>query len=207
LRTVFVDPQRCIGCGQCELACSFAHAKTRDPVMALMEQPSPRPRVHVQAGLVPNTAYPNKCHHCNPAPCMGVCPSGAIARDADQGTVRVNEAKCIACAMCAIVCPFDVITYHPQDVQGETRVVAVKCDGCYHRVKKGQLPACVEVCKVGALRFGEINELVAADSRREAERVLVAATGQEPEPEPGADGIAAWRATGAYVAHLRSDVR
>ena len=199
LRTVFIDPKRCIGCGQCELACSFAHARTRDPVMALMEKPSPRPRIHVKAGLVPNTAYPNKCQHCNPAPCMGVCPSGAITRDADQGAVLIAQEKCIACAMCAIVCPFDVITYHPQNVRGEERTVAVKCDGCYHRVKKGLIPACVETCKVGALRYGDINDLVADDQRRESERVLAAAAGDEAEAT--GDLVAAWRATGAGVAH------
>ena len=200
MRTVFVDPQRCIGCGQCEFACATAHSRSRDPVMALAEVPSPRPRVHVQAGPVPNTAYPGKCHHCNPAPCLGVCPSGAISRDATHDTVLIEGARCIACAMCAMVCPFDVITYHPMTVNGDVRTAAVKCDGCIDRVRKGLVPACVETCKTGALRFGEINELVADDRRREAERVLVAAGGQEPEP--GADGIAAWRATGAYVAHL-----
>jgi hypothetical protein len=54
---------------------------------------------------------------------------------------------------------------------------------------------------VGALRFGDINELIAADQRRETERVLVAAAGGA-EAGQDADGIAAWRATGAYVAHL-----
>jgi carbon-monoxide dehydrogenase iron sulfur subunit len=199
LRTVFVDPQRCIGCGQCEFACATAHSRTRDPVLAPTETPAPRPRVHVQAGPVPNTAYPNKCHHCNPAPCLGVCPSGAISRDGAHDTVLIEGAKCIACAMCAMVCPFDVITYHPMAVKGDVRTVAVKCDGCIDRVRKGLIPACVETCKTGALRFGEINELVADDRRRETERVLVAIGGTEPEPD--ADGIAAWRATGAYVAH------
>lgn len=201
MRTVFVDPQRCIGCGQCEFACAVAHSKTRDPVMALAESPGARPRVHVQGGPMPNTAYPNKCHHCNPAPCLGVCPSGAISRDAAHDTVLVDGGKCIACAMCAMVCPFDTITYHPQVVQGDVRTIAVKCDGCIDRVRKGMVPACVETCKTGALRFGEINELIAADQRRETERVLAAASGGA-ESAPDADGIAAWRATGANVAHI-----
>ena len=200
MRTVFVDPQRCIVCGQCAFACAVAHSKTRDPVMSLGESPGPRPRVHVQAGPVPNTAYPNKCHHCSPAPCVGVCPSGAISRHAVHDTVVIDGTRCIACAMCAMVCPFDTITYYPQTVQGDVRTIAVKCDGCIDWVRKGLVPACVETCKTGALRFGEINELIAADQRREADRVLVAASGGT-DARQDADGITAWRATGAYVAH------
>jgi anaerobic carbon-monoxide dehydrogenase iron sulfur subunit len=195
LLTVFVDPKRCIGCGQCEMACAVAHSQSYEVVAALTEDPKPRHRIHVQAGPVPNTSYPNKCRHCDPAPCLGVCPSGAIARDAGQDIVWINEQKCIACAMCAMVCPFDVITYHPQDVQGTVRTVAIKCDGCLHRVRKGKLPACVETCKTGALRFGDINDFVAEGQRRETATVLEAA------PTQDADGIAAWRATGAYVAN------
>ncbi len=197
LLTVFVDPKRCVGCGQCELACAFAHARTRDPVAALMETPRPQRRIHVQAGPTPNTSYPNKCRHCDPAPCQQVCPSGAIHREASQDTVLIDERKCIACAMCAIVCPFDVITYHAQAVGAETRTVAVKCDGCHHRVNKGQVPACVEVCKAGALQYGEINDIVAAGARREAAVILAAASG---EAAPGDELIEAWRATGAYAA-------
>jgi len=29
------------------------------------------------------------------------CPTGAIARDFDTGTVRINDRTCIGCAMCA----------------------------------------------------------------------------------------------------------
>ena len=106
--TVFVDPQRCIGCLQCEYACAVEHSHSRDPVIALSELPVPRKRVHVQAGPTPNTAFPNKCRHCDPAPCQQVCPTGAIYRDAAYDAVLIDASKCIACAMCAMVCPFDV---------------------------------------------------------------------------------------------------
>jgi carbon-monoxide dehydrogenase iron sulfur subunit len=198
LLTVVVDPQRCIGCGQCELACAVQHSMSRDPVLALSEEPRPRSRIHVKAGPKPNTSYPNKCRHCDPAPCSLVCPSGAISRDNTKDTVLIDDRKCIACAMCAMVCPFDVITYHAQQVGQDERTVAVKCDGCIYRVRKGLLPSCVEACKTGALRYGDINSFVAEGQRREAATVLAAA-GDSPAVE--IDGIAAWRGTGAYVAH------
>jgi carbon-monoxide dehydrogenase iron sulfur subunit len=35
--------------------------------------------------------------------------------------------------------------------------VAVKCDNCLERQTHGQIPACVEVCKSGALTFEELD--------------------------------------------------
>lgn len=197
--TVFVDPQRCIGCLQCEFACAVEHSHARDPVAAFLEIPVPRKRVHVQAGPRPNTAFPNKCRHCEPAPCMQVCPTGAIFRDADHDAVLIDTSKCIACAMCAMVCPFDVITYHTQADGASPRTVAVKCDLCIDRLRAGGIPACVEVCKVEALRFGDVNAFVAAGQRRETAAVL-AATGSEPTPAIP-DSVGAWRSLGATAGH------
>ena len=36
--------------------------------------------------------------------------------------------------------------------------VADKCTWCYHRITKGQPPACVEVCPVEARVFGDLND-------------------------------------------------
>ena len=36
--------------------------------------------------------------------------------------------------------------------------VMEKCTFCVHRVDQGKLPACVETCPVGALRFGDIED-------------------------------------------------
>jgi anaerobic carbon-monoxide dehydrogenase iron sulfur subunit len=79
--------------------------------------------------------------------------------------VLVDQTRCIACAMCAIVCPFDAVTFHPAAGNGDGHPVATKCDGCVHRVKQGLEPACVEVCKVDALVYGEVNELVGEAGR------------------------------------------
>lgn len=194
--TVFVNPERCIGCLQCEFACAVEHSRAREAIGALFEEPPPRKRIHVQAGPQPNTAYPNKCRHCDPAPCQQVCPTAAIHRDKDHDAVLIDAAKCIACAMCAIVCPFDVITYHPLADGRTARTVALKCDACVDRLRAGGMPACVEVCKVGALEFGELNELVAAGRRRETAAILAATTMVEPTA-PVPETIVAWRSLGA----------
>lgn len=199
VRTVFVNPERCIGCRQCEFACAVEASRSRDPIAALFEQPRPRTRVHVEAGATLNTSYPNRCVHCDPAPCQLVCPTGAIHREPDEHLVLVDKARCIACAMCAIVCPFDAVTFHPAADSGNGRLVATKCDGCLHLVTQGREPACVAVCKVDALVYGELNELVAEGRVGQAARALSAVATAPGESGDGSAAVDAWRGFGAEV--------
>src|ERR1019366_5125349 len=197
MRTVFVNPERCIGCPQCEVACALEHSASQDLALAFHEVPLPRKRVHVEAGPIPDTAYPNKCRQCNPAPCQRVCPTGAISRDSGGDLVLIDAKRCIGCAMCAVVCPFDVLTLHPlAGALTSEALIAVKCDGCEQRVRRGEVPACVESCKVDALVYGEINELVAAGRLRESGAVLAAA-GSTPTTPLRGDPLAGWRSFGA----------
>lgn len=202
MRTVFVNPERCIGCLQCEFACAVEHSQTRDPVAAIAEAPLPRKRIHVMAGPLANSAFPNRCRHCDPAPCQQVCPTGAISRDRTGDLVLLDEARCIACAMCAIVCPFDVLTFHPVDHAARGRVVALKCDGCVDRLERGAMPACVEACKVGALVFGDINEIAAGGRRRETVAVVTATATIPPDRPTVPEGVASWRALGGSAADV-----
>jgi carbon-monoxide dehydrogenase iron sulfur subunit len=196
MNTVFVNPERCIGCRQCEFACAVAHSKSRDAVAALFEEPSPRSRIHVAPGATELSSFPGKCRHCDPAPCQQVCPSGAIFRDADFGLVLIDTAKCISCAMCAMVCPFDVLTFHAVANGHAAHVSAIKCDGCVDRLRRGLEPACSEACKAGALVWGDINELVEEGRLREAVAVLSAAAAVQPMAERMPPNVTAWRAWG-----------
>ncbi|HUX04503.1 MAG TPA: 4Fe-4S dicluster domain-containing protein [Acidimicrobiales bacterium] len=203
MRMVFVNPERCIGCRQCEFACAVEHSISKELTTAFLETPTPRARVHVHRGPTATSAFPNECRHCDPAPCEQVCPTGAIARDADGALVLVDPARCIGCAMCAVVCPFDVITFYPlAGALNATTSVAVKCDGCAERVARGDVPACVEVCKVDALVYGELNELIEQGRVRTAGAVLAAAGLSTPE-WPEGDPLADWRSFGA----AREDAR
>jgi carbon-monoxide dehydrogenase iron sulfur subunit len=206
MKTVFVHPERCIGCKQCETACTVAHSQTKNLFLAVFESPSPKPRIHAEPGLAMNTAFPNKCRHCSPAPCMAVCPSAAIHRPADfPDIVLIDTRKCIACGICAMVCPFDVISYHPLAAAPERQVVAVKCDNCIERQRLGQAPICVESCKVNALEFGEINELTRAARKRYSETIS-AAVGEAVAPVVSVPAnVTAWRGYGAAVTHLNTN--
>jgi carbon-monoxide dehydrogenase iron sulfur subunit len=176
MKTVFVNPERCIGCKQCQIACAVEHSKSKNLYQAIAEDRKPRPRVLVGPGVFLDTSFPNKCRHCEPAPCMSVCPTGAISRDGDTGTVVVDVDKCITCAMCAMVCPFD------------------------------EVPACVDACKVGALVFGDINELVKAARTKLAQTVSVAVGQIEPATARLPANVEAWRDLGRAVTQTGREV-
>jgi carbon-monoxide dehydrogenase iron sulfur subunit len=182
------------------------YSKSGDPVGALAEQPPPHTRIHVEAGPTLNSSFPNRCRHCDPAPCLQVCPTGAIYRDPEEHLVLVDTSKCIACAMCAIVCPFDVLTFHPVAANGDGAhpLAAIKCDGCVELVKQGREPACVEVCKVDALVYGELNDLVREGRVRASARALAAASTLEPEGDGEAHLVDAWRGFGTQLQEIES---
>lgn len=194
MNTVVIHPERCVGCMQCMAACAVAHSRAKTLYGAVAELPRPAPRVHVGPGPG-NLAFPNKCRHCDPAPCLGACMPRALGRDAVTGAVLVDPARCIHCGMCSMACPFGVIRYRADARAPGRRAVAVKCDNCTERQKEGRVPACVETCLVGALEFGDPNELLRAESRSLAREVSLGLRGGAPsrtEPE----AVALWRALG-----------
>ena len=152
MKQVVVHPERCVGCMQCQVACAVAHSEAKQLVPALAESPRPRPRIHVGAGRY-NEGFPNRCRHCDPAPCMLACLPGAISRLDDSATVMINGDTCINCVSCAMACPFGVIRYHEDRSAPAGKTVAVKCDNCLARQREGRIPACVEACLTGALTF------------------------------------------------------
>jgi carbon-monoxide dehydrogenase iron sulfur subunit len=133
---------------------------------------------------------------------MEVCPTGAVYRDADEGLIMVRLDKCIACAMCAIVCPFDAVTFHPQVNGGAPRVVATKCDGCADRVRREAIPACADACKTDALVYGELNQLVKEGRVREAQVVLAAAVSLEPMASTAPETVTGWREWGSAATEV-----
>jgi len=203
MKTVFVHPERCIGCKQCEIACAVAHSSSKNLFLSVFEQPPPKPRIHAEPGLTLNTAFPNKCRHCDPAPCLEACPTRAIQRAGDMpDIVLIDARKCIACGMCAMVCPFSAITYHPHAAAPERTAVALKCDHCIARQRAGQVPACVTACKVNALEFGDMNELIKQSRTQYAQAVSVAVGHEERETMAVPATIESWRAWGTAVSRL-----
>lgn len=191
MKTVVVRPERCVGCLQCAAACAVAHSRSQALYGAVAEEPRPSPRIHVGPGPG-RFAFPNKCRHCDPAPCLTACMPAALRRDTG-GAVLLEASRCIDCGMCAMACPFGVIRYRPDSAAPGRRAIAVKCDDCVGRQQEGKAPACVETCLTGALRFGEVNELLREQSRETARRLSLQLGEVAPERSEPAR-IALWRA-------------
>lgn len=156
VKVVFVDVERCVGCRHCEMACAVEHSENKTLASMLEETPQPEPRIKVGLGVDLMT-FPNKCQHCDPAPCEDACPTDAIYHDDEFDSVQVIEEKCISCGMCAMVCPNDAIAYRKTEEDGND--VAYKCDHCIDRLHEGEEPACVEACRTDAMIFAEANEV------------------------------------------------
>jgi anaerobic carbon-monoxide dehydrogenase iron sulfur subunit len=172
MKTVVVRPERCVGCRQCSLACAVAHSPAQTLAAALLLQPPPVARIHLGAGQA-GEPFPNRCRHCDPAPCQLACITGAIRRLAASESLLIDGERCIRCAACAMACPFGAIRFQPDVLRYPPRWVAIKCDNCSARQEQGLIPACVEACKVGALLFAELDEVMRNKTTEVARRAVV----------------------------------
>ena len=159
MKALVVDPARCTGCHQCELACSFGRTGKFSPYDACLKVVTWEER-----GL----GVPVVCLQCEDAPCEQVCPVGAIHRNPDTGAVEVDHARCLGCKMCFIVCPVGGIW--ADRYTGK----AIKCDLC-----QGE-PACVAVCAPEALRYEDVRLSGSSRKRQAAVWMRNAAEGEAP---------------------------
>ena len=145
---MLIDLKRCVGCHACSVACKEAHG-TRPGVR--------RSRVEREfEGTYPDvrkTSLPLLCMHCEVAPCVEVCPTGAHHKDEETGIVSITADDCIGCQSCVKACPYGA----PQFVEAKT--ITEKCDMCAELQAHGEEPACVAICPQRALKIGDIDEL------------------------------------------------
>jgi formate dehydrogenase iron-sulfur subunit len=99
------------------------------------------------------------CFHCAEPACMDVCPANAISK-LDNGTVLIDQGKCIGCGYCNAACPFEVPKLR------ENQKTTNKCTLCNDRVAQDSTPACVHTCPGGALFFGSRDEMLAKGKER-----------------------------------------
>lgn len=160
MKEIFVRLDRCLGCRACEIACAVEHSTTKSLFTAIGEGPVPRKRVYVEYIL--GQMIPFLCRHCEDAPCVRVCCTGALTQDSLTHVVTQKETKCIGCWMCSMVCPYGVIGRKLEER------VATKCDRCPDR----DIPACVEACPTKALVYMDETEF--AEMKRLQRATLVA---------------------------------
>ena len=154
-----VDLKRCLACRTCELACARVHAGYEDLASALDAGTRLVPRIRVRS--VGDRAVPVRCQHCADAPCVAVCPSGALYEEEGTGSILTADDKCIGCKACVRVCPFGAVRWD------EEAGCIIKCDLCEGLLEEGQEPYCVSSCPSGALILIKPEQV--ADSALKAE--------------------------------------
>ncbi|MEW6333602.1 MAG: 4Fe-4S dicluster domain-containing protein [Thermodesulfobacteriota bacterium] len=163
-----IDINKCIGCGRCMQACKTENDVPAEPyffrtwverylirtdksvtvrtISLTRDDPA---EFSVEKEMLRSFFVPKLCNQCDHPPCVQVCPVIATFKTPD-GVTLVDEKRCIGCRYCIQACPYGARYLHPV-----TRV-ADKCTFCYHRLVKGLLPVCVEVCPKQARLFGDM---------------------------------------------------
>ena len=184
---------RCIGCRRCVHACVAENNLSRDPqiqYIRVIEMPRgtidlERGNHHYDRPTVPDENHfymPVQCHQCAKPPCVKVCPVEATWQEPDGITV-IDYDWCIGCRYCEAACPYWARRFNfaaptiPADElnpdmsylsnRPRPKGVMEKCTFCLHRTREGKMPACLEVCPVGARKFGSV-----LDAKSEVSQIL-----------------------------------
>ncbi len=153
------DVRRCSGCMACVVVCQDQNDFAADDEVAFRHVTKYEEGEYPQARIF---HFSLACQHCGDAPCIIVCPAGAISRRQEDGSVIVNRDLCVGCHSCELVCPFGAPKF-PKNGK------MAKCDFCYIRREYNLKPACVRACPAHALEIGLLEEL----SEKKAERTSV----------------------------------
>lgn len=172
-----IDLQKCVGCDTCTVSCK---AENRTPpgitYNVVMEE---------IIGDYPSLSIvnlPRPCMQCDKPPCVQVCPTRATYK-MENGIVTIDNDRCIGCRYCIVACPYGARSYdfghsYEDEMIGFNDVTSPeygvdrgerkkrktpigtvrKCSFCYHRLERGEEPACVETCIGDARYIGDIND-------------------------------------------------
>ena len=162
------DTTLCVGCRSCEAACRevnglppveapIGDARIFDKVRRTTETSLTVVNRYLETdGDRPAVYRKLQCMHCNEPCCATVCPVHAFEKT-PEGPVLYHPELCMGCRYCVMACPYYALAYEYHDPL-TPRVM--RCTMCYDRIKEGRLPGCAEACPMGAITFGERDELI-----------------------------------------------
>ena len=161
-----IDLDICVGCHACVINCKEWNTSNYGAPLSDQDAYGANPvgtflnRIHTYEVKAENKPaqtvhFPKSCLHCEDAPCVTVCPTGASYKRVEDGIVLVNESDCIGCGLCAWACP-----YGARELDAKEGVMK-KCTLCVDRIYNENLPeedrepACVRTCPANARHFGD----------------------------------------------------
>jgi Fe-S-cluster-containing dehydrogenase component len=179
-----LDISRCVGCRRCVYACVKENNQSRQNpqihwIRVLeMEKEHGVDLSHAEIYYDPATVpqpgkfyFPVQCQQCRNPPCVKACPTQATWKEKD-GIVVIDYDWCIGCRCCMSACPYGARHFNfatptlpaaelnpDQHYLGNAprpKGVVEKCTFCVQRTRNGRYTACVEVCPVGARKFGNL---------------------------------------------------
>lgn len=184
-----IDLDICVGCHACATSCKEWNTSGYSAPLTDTDPYGSHPsgvwfnRVHSfeitdQQGAARTVNFPKSCLHCDDAPCVTVCPTGASYKREEDGIVLVDADKCIGCKLCSWACPYGAREYDTD------AGVMKKCTLCVDKIYNEELPAesrvpaCVAACPTGARSFGDL-----ADPASDVSRLVEARDGFDLMPE------------------------
>ncbi len=186
-----IDLNVCVGCHACVTSCKQWNTSSEKSGPLFDDRPYDKDptgtffnRVQTyEFGTFPNTEtlhFPKSCLHCEDAPCVPVCPTGASFKREKDGIVLVDYDKCIGCKYCSWSCPYGAREFD------EYEKVMRKCTLCVDRIDDETLPeserkpACVLACPTSARLFGDVH-----DDQSEVSQAIRDRSGYQLMPEWG----------------------
>jgi formate dehydrogenase iron-sulfur subunit len=161
---ILIDTTKCVACEKCVNACLERHhvgiyraIRERQEYYDGLSAYRPTTITVIEPGHFAKKS----CMHCLEPSCVSACLVGGITKT-PEGPVVYDSDKCIGCRYCMLACPFHIPRYE----WDTTNPYMVKCDMCADRIEQERLPACVEACPEGVLKFGQRDELLIEAHKR-----------------------------------------
>lgn len=147
---LIADPNLCVACHRCELACTEYNDGKASPRLARIKitrnvffGPEGTQDLPTKEGVWGNgVVVQETCRQCpHPVPCANACPQGAIKVDPKTGARKIDQSLCVGCHLCEKACPWGMISF---DYETKKSSKCFLCDGD---------PKCVKACPAAAIRF------------------------------------------------------